>query len=72
MDKQPKRTVSGLQLQRAINRITGKQTFASTILGYLRDYADASASELICIDGQKSLYSFVPGYKIFGSLGGKE
>ena len=73
MDTQGAGEISGLRLTGIINAKTRKHTFASTILGYLRDYADASGAELECIAGQKSLYYFKPGCKIFGALsGGKE
>lgn len=58
------KTVSGLYLQSDINSITGKQTYASTILDYARDYADITGSEFKCVDNQKSMYRFVRENKL--------
>jgi hypothetical protein len=51
--------ISGLHLQKTINSITNKETYASTILDYVRDYADITGSEFKCIHNQKSMYNFV-------------
>ena len=58
------KVISGLYLQSDINAITNKQTYASTILDYARDYADITGSEFKCIDNQKSMYSFVREHKL--------
>jgi hypothetical protein len=73
LDHQPAGIIYGLHLQQTINAKTKKETFASTILKYAKDYADASGAELICLKKQESKYQFTPGFKIFGALsGGKE
>lgn len=69
LDSLPESFVYGLHLQAKINSITGKKTFASTILSYVREYADISGSDFICVSRQESKYHFVPGIKISGCLG---
>jgi hypothetical protein len=59
----------GLELQRLINGITGKSTYASTILSYMREYVDIAGAELKCVSNKKSEYHYVPGIKISGAIG---
>lgn len=73
LDSLPACKIYGLQLQSTINGITGKKTFASTILGYAKDYADRSGSNFICTNIKESEYNYVPCVKIAGALDyGKE
>jgi len=60
--------ISGLHFQKAINSITGKETYASTILDYIRDYADITGSDFKCENNQKSLYSFIREHKLENAL----
>ena len=56
-----------------INGITGKHTFAETILKYAKTYSDIAGADFICTNIKESEYSFVPGCKIAGALDyGKE
>ena len=73
LDSLPACKIYGLHLQSTINGITGKRTFASTILGYAKDYADRAGADFICTNIKESEYSYVPGCKIAGALDyGKE
>lgn len=73
LDRHPGGIIYGLHLQKKINAQTGKETFASTILNYAKDYADRAGAEFICIKGRESKYQYTPGCKISGALtGGKE
>ena len=61
-------TFSGWELQARIKAITGKNTYPSTILGYVRDYADASGSTVKCIDKKKSYYKFYRHFSLGNSI----
>lgn len=53
--------------------MTGRKTFASTLLKYAKEYADISGADFICTNIKESEYSFVPNVKIAGALDyGKE
>ncbi len=64
MDDQHERDISGWQLFQEMNRRTGYNTYPSTLLKYLREYADISGAGLDCIDHENSKYHYVPGFKI--------
>lgn len=73
LDSLPECTIYGLHLQMTINGITGKATFASTILSYAKDYADRSGATFECLKKQESKYHYIPCVKISGALDyGKE
>lgn len=50
--------ISGWQLFESISALTGRKTYPSTLLDYCREYSDLTGSNFICIDHEKSKYSF--------------
>lgn len=64
LDSLPETKITGWNLHEMIYFKTGRKPYPSTLLQYARDYCDISGGELVCIDPQKSIYRFVPGYGI--------
>ena len=62
--------ISSWQLYDAMYALTGRHTLPSTLLSYAREYADLSGSDFTCIDNQRSIYRYTPGYKISGAITG--
>ena len=73
LDNLPQCEISSWQLYDAMFALTGRHTLPSTLLSYAREYADQSGCDITCIDNQRSIYRYTPGYKISGAItGGKE
>ena len=68
LDSLPACKIYGLHLQSTINGMTGKKTFASTLLKYSSDYCQISGATMECTKRQESEYIFTPGAKIAGAL----
>ena len=68
MDTQGERDISGWQIFREMNQRTGYNTYPSTLLKYLREYADITGAELECIDHENSKYHYVPGCGIGSAI----
>lgn len=62
------RLITGWELYRAMADRTGRHTYPETLLQYVREYADVSGAEFVCMDRVKSLYRFKPGAKIAGAI----
>lgn len=60
--------IFGLQLTKHINLVTGKETYAGTILSYAKQYADASGASFDCLSIKESKYRYEPGFKIVGGI----
>jgi hypothetical protein len=72
LDTLPECNISGWKLFDELVAITGRETYPNTLLQYARRYADMAGAEFVCVDRNKSVYHYKPGYKISGALGGKE
>lgn len=72
LDDMPSRIISGWQLYDMMYARTGKNTYPSKLLDYARDYCDRAGGSFECIDRAESKYLYKPGFKISGSLSGKE
>lgn len=73
LDSLPETKISGWKLHEMIYFRTGRMPYPPTLLQYARDYADISGATFECVDPQKSVYRFVPGFGIGKALlGGRE
>jgi hypothetical protein len=68
MDAQGERDLSGWELFRDMAAMTGKATYPSTLLKYLREYVDITGADLECVDHEKSIYHYVPGCGIGSAI----
>ena len=64
MDKLPEREISGWELFEIVKGFTGKNTYPSTLLQMVRDYADITGADFVCVDRQKSIYKYTPGFRL--------
>lgn len=58
----------GWDLQHIMLSITQKNTYPSTLLDYVRDYADETGSNFVCLDKNKSKYKFERVHKYGNSI----
>jgi hypothetical protein len=73
LDEFPERKISGWELYNIMYNRTNRKTYPSTLLGFLREYCDISGASVECVDRRRSVYHFIPGFKIGNAiLGGKE
>jgi len=72
LDDSPEKLLSGWDIYDEIKAMTGRETYPTTLIKYCKEYADMSGADFICVDRQRSLYRYVPGYKIAGCLTGRE
>ncbi len=61
-------TFYGWELQSKMHAETGKNPYPSTLLDYVRDYADVTGSNFKCIDKNKSKYVFERIHKFGDSI----
>lgn len=64
LDSLPEGNISGWKLHEMIYFKTGRRPYPPTLLQYARDYADISGGSFDCVDPQKSVYRYVPGFGI--------
>jgi hypothetical protein len=55
-----------------LNLITGRRTMCHTVRDYCKDYASRAGGSFKCVVHNDSIYEYIAGVKITGSLGGKE
>ncbi len=55
-----------------LNLRTGRRTMPHTVRRYLADYCDIAGASFTCVVNANSIYEYVPGFKVSGSLEGKE
>lgn len=56
-----------------LNDITGHRTMCHTVRDYCKDYAERAGGSFKCVIHNDSIYEYIAGVKIAGSLsGGKE
>jgi len=72
LDDSPEKLIFGWDIYDEIKALTGRETCPTTLIKYCKEYADISGADFICVDRQRSLYRYVPGYKIAGCLTGRE
>jgi hypothetical protein len=60
--------ISGWDLYDWISSTHGTQTYPSTLIKYAKEYADISGASFICVDRARSVYHFVPGFKIESAI----
>ena len=68
MDKLPEREISGWELFEIVKGYTGKNTYPSTLLQIVRDYADITGADFICIDRKKSIYKYIPCIRLGNAI----
>lgn len=68
LDSLPETNISGWKLHEMIYMKTGRKPYPPTLLQYARDYADISGGSFTCVDPQKSIYRFKPGFRIESAI----
>ena len=68
LDGLPEQDISGWQLFDYMLSATRRNTYPATLLQYAREYADRAGGEFRCVDLGKSIYHYVPGIKIAGTI----
>lgn len=60
--------ISGWKLFSMMNKRTGKKTYPKNLLDMARRYADITGADFNCIDPDKSIYVYKPGYIKIGNM----
>jgi hypothetical protein len=71
LDSLPKGLYYGWQIESLVHKETiqeHKKPYISTILSYVREYCNISGASFICVDRNKSLYTYEQGYRIYGAI----
>lgn len=68
LDARPGGPISGWELFEDMARRTGRKTYPATLLQYAREYAELSGASFDVVDHERSIYHFIPGAKIAGSI----
>lgn len=66
-DMKPGR-ISGWKLYSLMYKRTGRRTYPKTILDMARKYADITGADFLCVDPEKSIYLFRPGFIKIGNM----
>lgn len=60
--------ISGWRLYSMMYERTGKHTYPKNLLDMARRYADITGADFICIDADKSIYDYRPGFIKIGNM----
>jgi len=64
LDSCSEKIVSGWDIYDEIKPLTGQETYPTTLIRYCKEYADISGADFFCVNKQKSIYRFIPGFGI--------
>ena len=55
-----------------LNIKTGRRTMPHQVKKYAKEYADRAGAEFYCVVQNEAIYHYKPGFRIAGSLPGRE